>query len=110
MNFEQPPIPENKNEAKEPIEEKVFSFASEEEFKRLANLNVEDPEDIKFMEEKGISFDSGDIIIEIDGKKQMMTTRKDDFGTVLSLETIEKKYGKEKSDEYGGPEFISSGI
>jgi len=97
MKFEQPPIPENKNESNEPMEEKVFSFSGEE-FERLHNLNIEDPEDIKFMEEKGISFDSGNIIIEIDGKKEMMTTRKDDFGTVLTPETIERIYGKEKRD------------
>ena len=38
------------------------------------------------------------MIIEIDGKKEMMTTRKDDFGTVLTPETIERIYGKEKRD------------
>jgi hypothetical protein len=90
MRFEQPPIPEDKAE-------KIFSL-SKDEFERLRNLKTEDPEDISFMEEKGISFDSGDIVIEIDGKKEMMTTRKDDFGTLVTPETIEERYGKEKRD------------
>jgi len=90
MNFEQPPMPEGEAE-------KIFSL-SKDEFERLHNLKTEDPEDISFMEEQGISFDSGDIVIEIDGRKEMMTTRKDDFGTLLTPETIEERYGKEKRD------------
>ena len=46
------------------------------------------------MKKKGISFDSGDIAIEIDGKKEVMDTRKEDFGTLLTLETIKEKEGK----------------
>ncbi|MBU1091306.1 hypothetical protein KKA27_00310 [Patescibacteria group bacterium] len=93
MKFEQPPISENKSEE---TEEKIISL-SRDEFKRLSGINTEDPEDIKFMQEKGVSFDSGDIFIEIDGSRQMMTTKKVDFGTLLLPETIEKLYGKEKS-------------
>lgn len=36
---------------------------------------------LKIMEEKGISYDSGNIVIDVDGVKHTVTTRKDDFFT-----------------------------
>lgn len=92
MGFEKEALPESKKELK------IFSL-SRDDFKKLFNLDAENPKDIKFMEEKGISFDMGDIIIKIDGEKKMMTTKKEDFGTLLTLDTIEMLYGKKTRDE-----------
>ena len=74
--------------------EKIFDL-SKDEFKRL-NM-----QDIELMKEKGISFDMGDIIIEIDGKKRMMGTEKKDFGIILTAENIEELYGKQKLKTLG---------
>jgi len=73
---------------------------TEEEFKRIYNLDPKNPEDIKFIESKGIALDSGDVVIKVNGRKEMMVTDKDDFGTILTLDTIERRYGKDKRREF----------
>ena len=62
---------------------------TEEELKVFYDGNVANPELLALMKEKGISFDSGDIEIEVDGKTQKITTRKEDFGTRLLEEDEE---------------------
>ncbi len=65
----------------QPTEAKIFKL-TKDEVERLNHLDVKNPEDLKFLGEKGISLDSGNIVIETeDGKKIEMTTRSDDFGT-----------------------------
>lgn len=65
--------------------------------------NLEDNQELKkLMEQKGISFGSGDIIVEVNGLKEMMVTNKDDFGTKLDPETVENLYGAEKRKEIYG--------
>lgn len=93
MNFEQPPIPEKK-------QDKIVKL-SQSEREVFANRKVDDPELLKLMEEKGISFDSGDIAIESDGIKGEMTTKKEDFGTgrlEKKEESIERTQENEKGD------------
>ncbi len=75
--------------------EKIFSL-SKDEFKIFQYLKTDNPKVIDIMREKGKSFDSGDIVIEIDGEKKIMSTKNYDFGTILTLETIGKKYGTKK--------------
>ncbi len=94
MNFEQPPVVEINNE-KEP---EPIILTAEERAVLSRTKNLEDPNILKLMEEKGITFDAGDVVIEVDGKKMMVTTSKDDFFTTLMPETIEEKYGREKRD------------
>lgn len=94
MNFEQPPVVEIANEKEpEPI---ILTTQEREILSRTKNL--EDPNVLKLMEAKGITFDSGDVVIEVDGQKMMVTTSKDDFFTKLMPETIEERYGREKRD------------
>jgi len=73
---------------------------TEEEFETLRRGKEDDPDLKKLMEEKGISFDSGDIEIEVEGKKMRMTTKKEDFGTAI-LEEGEDiiRSGVEKKEE-----------
>jgi hypothetical protein len=62
---------------------------TQEEFSTHANMDTESPELATWMAEKGISFDSGDITINVDGEERVMVTEKNDFGTILTQETIE---------------------
>jgi hypothetical protein len=73
---------ETEGENKE--KEKVIFFSSEEEFRKIANIDLENPEDVKLVEEKGIPFDSGMIEVDIEGKRRKMNTSKEDFGTLLT--------------------------
>lgn len=86
MKFEQPPTPSPEEGEKK---EKERIQLSQEQYDILANRHADDPELLNLMKEKGISFDSGAIEIEIDGKGEIMTTAKDDFGTLkMSEEAI----------------------
>lgn len=82
-----------------PAEKQQIPELTHEEWVKHCNRSVDNPELIQWMEQKGINFDSGDIEVLIDGKKEMIATDKNNFGTYLSAETIESKYGKEKRDE-----------
>lgn len=76
MGFEQPNL-------EQPENNKVIELTSEE-FDILRNFQKsDDPERLKIMKDKGISFDSGEIKISVDGREMEMTTRKDDFGTTI---------------------------
>jgi len=54
-----------------------------EEWKKYCGgaADLDSEEQKKWMEEKGIQFDSGEVEVEIDGKKMKMVTSKEDFGT-----------------------------
>ena len=52
---------------------------------------LDSEEQQRWMEEKGIKFDSGDIEVEIDGKKMKMVTAKEDFGTWIDMESEENE-------------------
>ena len=92
MKFEQPPMEESKAEH----EEAPIALTSEEYEALGRPHNQEDPNVHRLMAEKGIAFDTGDIVVDIDGEKKMVTTNKDDFFTRLTNQTIEERYGKEK--------------
>ena len=71
-------IPQTEEQLNQPIQ------LTKEEYLRLADTfepEMDSPEFLVFLKEKGIEYDSGDIDIEVDGKRQKITTRKDDFGT-----------------------------
>jgi len=90
MEKESNPI--NTPEVKE-VKEKgvpVAIFDSMEEFKKITNSSIDNPELLQMMKDKGIEFDSGVIAVEIGGKQELMSTSREDFGTLLSLEKIEK--------------------
>jgi hypothetical protein len=48
-----------------------------------------------FANSKGIYFDCGLIPIFVENEKMIMVTYKFDFGTILTLETIQKELGQE---------------
>lgn len=56
---------------------------SMEEWKQYCGgaADLDGEEQKKWMEEKGIKFDSGIVDVVIDGKKMKMVTAKEDFGT-----------------------------
>lgn len=81
--------------------ERVFILLKEQ-YDRLGNINPNNSEDVAFTQSLGIEFDSGDIVIEVDGEKKMMTTQTTDFGTELTGEMIEDLYGAEKRKEIEG--------
>lgn len=56
---------------------------SREEFDLFRNANVDDPQLLAMMEARGIQFNSGDLEIMVDGEPLTVTTKKDDFGTVV---------------------------
>lgn len=93
MKFEQWPTADK---PKEPI------LLTKEEFDLLASFSTDPNLKEQLMKEKGINFDDGDIAINVDGKIEMMTTRSDDFGTILEPETVEERYGPEKKKEIFG--------
>lgn len=51
------------------------------ERQRYTNLPVDDPELAKWMAEKGITFNSGFVEVELDGRRIKLNTRTEDFGT-----------------------------
>ncbi len=55
---------------------------TEADFTKFANMDINDPELLKLMAERNISFDSGDIDVVIEGKVEKMVTSKNDFGTI----------------------------
>lgn len=81
MKFEQPPMlsPEERDKIEK---EKNMIKLSNEEYEILSRRSPDDPDLLKLMKEKGISFDNGIIEIDINGKKEIMSTTKDDFGTL----------------------------
>ncbi len=69
---------------------------SQEDFNLLHTSFGKGGEDVtELMAQKGITYDSGDIIAVIDGKRRMFTTKKSDFFTELAPETVEEKHGSE---------------
>lgn len=56
---------------------------TKEEWTKYANLPENDPRLGGWMAEKGISYDSGFVEVEMDGQKKKMNTNKEDFGTIL---------------------------
>jgi hypothetical protein len=70
------------------------------EFEEIANMNTSDQAAIRFANGKGIFFDTGLIPIFIDRRKAIMVTAKYDFGTLLSLDTIEEFLGREVRRHY----------
>lgn len=86
-------------EFKEPqVGEKGPIKLSPEEKSLLTNGSVDDPRVLTLMQEKGIEFDQGDITIDVDGEKMMVSTEKHDFFTRLMSTTIEEKYDDKKLD------------
>ncbi len=65
------------------------------EFDSIANMDTNDSNMIYFANSKGIYFDSGLIPIFVEKEKMIMVTYKFDFGTILTLETIQKELGHE---------------
>ncbi|MCD4705046.1 hypothetical protein K8R66_03130 [bacterium] len=82
MEFKGVPSPEG---------EKIIKV-TKDEFE-IITLTSLDPKQLNLLKEKGIEIDSGEIILEVDGEKMTITTRKDDFGTVVSHEG---HYGEEE--------------
>lgn len=78
MNFEQ--IPSMPSNAEKPL---CTMLPEEFAFLRSADLGSERLADL--MKGKGISFDMGDIVIDVDGKKIKINTSKDDFGTEVGV-------------------------
>ena len=72
---EGPPVPES-----EPIR------ISKEEWETYCNLQVNDPELIRWMSEKGLTFDSGPADVELNGQMGKMETSRADFGTFRGQE------------------------
>jgi len=65
------------------------------EFDSIANMDTEDSKMINFANSKGIYIDRGLIPIFVEKDKMIMVTYKFDFGTILTLETIQKELGEE---------------
>lgn len=55
---------------------------SGEDFMRYINMDLDDPELTKWMNENGIEFDSGLVEVNVDGERKMMDTSRADFGTL----------------------------
>ena len=70
------------------------------EFHEITNMDTSDTIMIKLINGKGIYFDTGLIPIIVENEKMIMTTFKYDFGTILTLETIEEFLGKDVKEHY----------
>jgi len=69
--------------------EKGIPQLSSDEWNKFCTVgNMNDPELLNWMQEKHISFDQGDIEIELDGKVVKMVTDKDDFGTIVKDDSL----------------------
>ena len=93
------------NEPQVPRGEKIIKLTHEES-NILSGIDEEDSEPDsekvkKIMEEKGIEFNSGEIEIEIDGKKFKMVTDKNDFAFGTS--------SRSSKLTHGGFRYLSSG-
>lgn len=108
MGVRFPPGPKKADKRKikmerEPITEKLkIPEVTLEQFEKLSMLDVNDPELLKIMEEKGIKFDQGTIKITVilpDGEKVWIpiNTSREDFGTVVNLEG---KLGEEAEENF----------
>lgn len=75
---------------------------SEQELVTLANAKNDDPKKEAIMRDKGIDFDSGEIIVEVYGSRQLMETKKDDFGTIIPRQEVEKMYDQDRIKEIYG--------
>lgn len=73
---------------------------TDEEFEQISNMDINDVVITTLMNEKGIYFNSGLIPIKVGNKKMIMVTFKYDFGTILTLETIEEFFGKDIRNHY----------
>lgn len=73
--------------------EKIINITREEWRRYCDEAEIDNPDLKKWMEEKGIKFDSGEIWIEIDGEKLLMNTSREDFGTMnpRSAEILQKE-------------------
>jgi len=67
------------------LEEKEPIKVTKEEFEKITSYKLSDEQRV-FLEEKGIKINSGEVVIEVDGREETITTREDDFGTVISHE------------------------
>ncbi len=66
---------------------------TEEELKKYSHLALtspDEPELLKWMGEKGIKFDSGNVDVQINGQTEKMVTSREDFGTIVY---DEKRHG-----------------
>ncbi len=70
------------------------------EFDKIANMNTSDQTAIQFANSKGIYFDTGLVPLYIDRQKAIMVTLKNDFGTILSPDTIQDVLGAEIRKHY----------
>ena len=80
MNFEQPLVPPQENLANNEEEKRIE--ITEEELKKYNKSSVDKEELQKWMNEKGIRFDQGDIKIKLNGVDHLFNTNRNDFGTV----------------------------
>jgi hypothetical protein len=65
------------------------------EFDSISNMNTNDDSMIRYANSKGIILDNGLIPIIVSNKKMIMVTYKFDFGTILTLESIERDLGRD---------------
>jgi hypothetical protein len=68
---------------------------TQHEFDSIANMDTNDSKMINFANSKGIFIDRGLIPIYVENEKMIMVTYKFDFGTILTIETINKELGEE---------------
>lgn len=102
--MEKPDLLINENiEKQKPILQDRIIELTKEESDCLSGSKEEQEATLKLMKEKGIEFDTGDLVIKVDGENHVITTREDDFGTWLEEETFVELYGQEKADEIYGP-------
>lgn len=73
-----------------PIEREQFTERVEgpiqltkEEYETISSLKLDDPQMQELLKSKGITIESGDVEVEIDGQLHKMKTSRNDFGTLL---------------------------
>ncbi len=97
MNANQAPVTSNEQEPAAPIN------LTEAEYSRIADMEVGDEmsdADKAFLTEKGITLESGDVSVSVDGgTPRLMDTSVADFGTRISLKNMERAAGQESDRE-----------